>query len=92
MLRIAVATVGVSAAIASFVGVMYLRYANDTIGAPVPSCCGGVVVRAYLDRRVAEGKSRREGMRALKRFVVRAIWRLWLQCNSAPALPLATAA
>ena len=48
--------------------------------------------RAYLDRRVAEGKSRREGMRALKRFVVRAIWRLWLQCNSAPALPLATAA
>jgi len=33
--------------------------------------------KAYLDRRVAEGKSRREAHRALKRFVVRAIWKLW---------------
>ena len=44
MLRIAVAAVGVIAAIAAFAGVMYLRYANDTVGAPVASCCGGVVV------------------------------------------------
>ncbi len=34
--------------------------------------------RAYLDRRVSEGKTRREAMRALKRFLVRAIWRLWI--------------
>jgi len=37
--------------------------------------------RAYLDRRVREGKSRREAMRALKRFIVRAIWRLWQECE-----------
>ncbi len=29
--------------------------------------------KAYLDRRVTEGKSRREAVRALKRFVIRAI-------------------
>ena len=37
--------------------------------------------KAYLDRRVAEGKSRREAHRALKRFVVRAIWKLWQECQ-----------
>ena len=37
--------------------------------------------RAYLERRVAEGKTRREAIRALKRFIVRAIWRLWQQCQ-----------
>lgn len=36
--------------------------------------------KAYLARRTAEGKTSREAMRALKRFVVRAIWRLWLDC------------
>jgi len=36
--------------------------------------------RAYLDRRVSEGKTRREAMRALKRFLVRAIWQLWQEC------------
>jgi hypothetical protein len=40
--------------------------------------------RAYLDRRVTEGKSKREAMRALKRFVVRAIWRHWQDCDSPP--------
>jgi transposase len=39
--------------------------------------------RAYLDRRVAEGKTRREALRALKRFLIRAIWRLWQECLSA---------
>lgn len=38
--------------------------------------------RTYLDRKVAEGKSRREAMRALKRFVIRAIWRNWQDCDS----------
>lgn len=37
--------------------------------------------RVYLDRRVSEGKTRREATRALKRYVVRAIWRLWQQCE-----------
>ena len=37
--------------------------------------------RTYLDRRVSEGKSRREAVRALKRFIVRAIWRLWQECE-----------
>ena len=37
--------------------------------------------RAYLDRRVAEGKTRREALRALKRYLIRAIWRLWQDCQ-----------
>ncbi len=32
--------------------------------------------QAYLARRQAEGKPRREAIRALKRNVIRAIWRL----------------
>ncbi len=43
--------------------------------------------KAYLDRRVTEGKSKREAMRALKRFVVRAIWRNWQDCDSPAAKP-----
>jgi transposase len=39
--------------------------------------------RAYLDRRVAEGKTRKEALRALKRYLIRAIWRLWQACLSA---------
>ena len=38
--------------------------------------------REYLDRRVAEGKTKREAIRALKRFIIRAIWRLWLECKA----------
>ena len=38
--------------------------------------------KAYLSRRVAEGKTRREALRALKRFIIRAIWRLWQECLS----------
>jgi transposase len=41
--------------------------------------------RAYLDRRMAEGKTRREALRALKRYLIRAIWRLWQECLPAPA-------
>ncbi len=37
--------------------------------------------KAYLDRKVSEGKSRREAHRALKRFIVRAIWKLWQECQ-----------
>ncbi|HUF53221.1 MAG TPA: transposase [Dehalococcoidia bacterium] len=38
--------------------------------------------KAYLDRRVSEGKTKREAIRALKRFVIRAIWRNWQDCLS----------
>lgn len=40
--------------------------------------------RAYLDRRVSEGKTRREARRALKRFIARALGRRWLECQGAP--------
>ncbi len=36
--------------------------------------------QAYLARRVSEGKTRREAVRARKRFVVRALWRRWQEC------------
>jgi transposase len=36
--------------------------------------------RCYLERRMSEGKSRREATRALKRFIIRAIWRCWMAC------------
>ena len=38
--------------------------------------------QAYLAKRQAEGKSWREAMRALKRYLVRAVWRLWQRCLS----------
>ena len=38
--------------------------------------------KAYLARRVADGKTKREAFRALKRYLVRAIWRLWHACLS----------
>ncbi|HEV2124795.1 MAG TPA: IS110 family transposase [Chloroflexota bacterium] len=42
--------------------------------------------QAYLARRKAEGKTWREAIRALKRYLVRAIWRLWQQCLTAQQL------
>ncbi len=44
--------------------------------------------QAYLARRQAEGKTWREAIRALKRHIVRAIWRRWQECQAqAPAVP-----
>ena len=40
--------------------------------------------RAYLARRVAEGKTKREAIRALKRFLARAVWRQWQRCQQPP--------
>lgn len=37
--------------------------------------------RAYIARRVTEGKSKREAIRALKRYLIRAVWRLWQECE-----------
>lgn len=42
--------------------------------------------QAYIARRMAEGKSKKEAFRALKRHLIRVIWRLWKQC-SAPHQP-----
>jgi transposase len=39
--------------------------------------------RAYIARRRHEGKTMREAFRALKRYIVRAIWRLWQLCPGA---------
>jgi transposase len=36
--------------------------------------------QSYLARRQAEGKTRREAIRALKRYLIRAIWQRWKQC------------
>lgn len=36
--------------------------------------------RGYLERRISEGRTRREAIRALKRYIVRAIWHLWQKC------------
>ena len=49
--------------------------------------------RTYLDRRKAEGKTSAEAFRALKRFIIRAIWRLWQECCPAQvATPTGVAA
>ncbi len=45
--------------------------------------------QAYLARRKAEGKTWREATRALKRYLVRAIWRLWQQCCGVHLQPAA---
>jgi hypothetical protein len=39
----------------------------------------------YLARRQADGKTRREAIRALTRYLVRAIWRLWQAGLQEPA-------
>jgi transposase len=41
--------------------------------------------RAYLGRRLTEGKTRREAVRALKRYIARAVWQLWQECTPAQA-------
>jgi transposase len=48
--------------------------------------------RAYLERRVREGKTKREAMRALKRYIVRAIWHAWQNCDLADDLAEARSA
>jgi transposase len=40
--------------------------------------------KAYLARRLSEGKTGREAMRALKRYIARAVWRLWRECQLGP--------
>ncbi len=47
--------------------------------------------KTYLADRIADGKTRKEAYRALKRYLVRAIWKLWQKCLAALA-PAALAA
>ena len=48
--------------------------------------------RASRARRHAEGRSKREAVRARKRFLARALWRLWLECLAQrPAAPVPAA-
>lgn len=44
--------------------------------------------QAYLARRQQEGKTRREALRALKRYLARALWRLWQRCLPQPPVPV----
>jgi transposase len=48
--------------------------------------------KAYIERRVSQGKTKREAHRALRRFVVRAIWKLWQECQQVPAAKIGFAA
>jgi transposase len=43
--------------------------------------------QAYLERRKSQGKTTREAFRALKRYIVRAIWRLWQRCQPTSQSP-----
>ena len=43
--------------------------------------------QAYVARRVSEGKTQRESRRALKRYVIRAIWQAWKSCHVADLQP-----
>jgi len=49
-------------------------------GAAQPQLGGVSPAQAYVARRIGEGKTKRETIRALKRYIVRAIWRLWQEC------------
>lgn len=46
--------------------------------------------KAYLARRQQEGKSWREAVRALERFICRAIWHAWRRCLTRDAAPALT--
>jgi transposase len=48
--------------------------------------------QAYIARRLQEGKTKREALRALKRHLARAIWRRWQDCMAAPAPTACSAA
>jgi len=49
--------------------------------------------KAYVARRMSEGKTKREAIRALKRYLIRAIWRLWQECvPPAQSTPIAAVA
>lgn len=42
--------------------------------------------KSYLEKKLSQGHTKREAIRSLKRFIVRAIWRQWTRCLS-PSSP-----
>ncbi len=44
--------------------------------------------QTYIARRQSQGKTKREAIRTLKRYLIRAIWRLWQQCLAGTPTPL----
>lgn len=40
--------------------------------------------KTYVERKLREGHTKREAIRALKRYIVRAIWRNWRRCAPPP--------
>jgi transposase len=46
--------------------------------------------RAYLEKKVAEGKSKREAIRCLKRHLARRIWRLLYETTNQPVITTRT--
>jgi transposase len=59
---------------------------------PVAHLRASPAAQTYVARRLSEGKTKREAVRALKRYSVRAIWRLWQQCDSLVRQPTPCAA
>jgi transposase len=47
--------------------------------------------KTYVKRRLSEGKSKREAIRALKRYLLRAVWQAWRRCLNPPSTPVSTA-
>ncbi len=72
---------------AKFIGQRYDRYVSPYAMAGRAQSRHSVAAQAYLARRITEGKTRREAVRALKRFIVRAIWRQWQACQDVLAQP-----
>ena len=48
--------------------------------------------QAYIARRLQEGKTKREALRALKRHLARAVWRRWQDCLAMPGSAVRPAA
>jgi len=44
--------------------------------------------RAYIDKRRADGRTLREALRALKRFIARAVFRAWKECPTPQSAPV----
>ncbi|MFF4829903.1 hypothetical protein [Streptomyces sp. NPDC001312] len=62
------------------------RQANSALYTIVPPACAGTRTRDYVERRTAEGKTRREAIRCLKRYVAREIYQTInpTKCNAKP--------
>lgn len=43
--------------------------------------------RAYIERRRAEGRTAREALRCLKRYIARAVYQAWRRCRPLPSTP-----